>query len=121
MKRKTLSLTALFIIAALLVGCASYVPDDPQLSRIDTSQLPHPDLELNIPGLSSCTTSPDKTLELNTDAPVTVIVHGCYGSAARFRALAQVFSFHGQQAVCFNYNDRDSLMEQGRIGVNMMR
>jgi len=37
-------------------------------------------------------------------------VHGCNGSAGRFRALAEVLAFHGQQAVCFAYDDRDSLM-----------
>jgi len=29
-----------------------------------------------------------------------VLVHGCKGSAGRFRSLAQLYAFHGQQAVC---------------------
>jgi len=38
------------------------------------------------------------------------MVHGCNGSVGNFLALANVFSFHGQQTLCFNYNDRDSMM-----------
>jgi hypothetical protein len=38
-----------------------------------------------------------------------VIAHGCFSSAGLFRSLAEVFAFHGQQAVCFDYNDRASL------------
>lgn len=94
---------------ALLSACATPVPDDPELATIDTRHLPSPDLTLDIDGLSPCTTSPDNTLHLNSRQPVTVIVHGCFASAARFRALSQVFAFHGQQSVCFNYDDRDSL------------
>ena len=49
-------------------------------------------------------------MHLNSQQPVTVLVHGCFGSSGRFRSLAQVLAFHGQQAVCFTYNDRDSMM-----------
>ena len=38
-----------------------------------------------------------------------MLAHGCLASAGRFRSLAQVFAFHGQQSACFSYNDRDSL------------
>ena len=93
----------------LLGACATPVPRDAEFARIDTSALPPADLQLNIPGLSSCTTSEDKTIQLNSREPVTIIVHGCFGSAGRFRALSQVYAFHGQQSVCFSYNDRDSL------------
>ena len=41
---------------------------------------------------------------------MTVLVHGCFGSSGRFRGLAQVLAFHGQQTACFTYNDRDSMM-----------
>ena len=64
-----------------------------------------------MPGLSPCTTQTDTAIHLNVDEPVNVIVHGCFGSAALFRALAQVFAFHGQQTACFNYDDRDNLMK----------
>lgn len=77
---------------------------------VDRGSLPAPDIALNIPGLSPCTDNPDRTLHLNSGEPVTVLVHGCYGSAGLFRALAQVLAFHDQQAVCFNYDYRDSMM-----------
>lgn len=109
--KELLSGLLLASLLAFQAGCTTPVPNDPELARIDEQQLPPPDLSLSIPGLSSCTTNPDTTLRLNSRDPVTVIVHGCFGSAARFRALAQVYAFHGQQAVCFNYNDRDSLMK----------
>jgi pimeloyl-ACP methyl ester carboxylesterase len=92
-----------------LAGCATPVPNDPELAYIDRSRLPPANLALQVPGLSPCTTSKDSTLHLNSQEPVTVMVHGCFGSAARFRALSEVFAFHGQQSVCFSYNDRDSL------------
>jgi pimeloyl-ACP methyl ester carboxylesterase len=41
--------------------------------------------------------------------PVTVLVHGCYGSSGQFRGLAQVLAFHGQQSACFTYDDRAAL------------
>lgn len=98
------------VILLLQTGCMqSSVPADPELRTIDSTNLPRPNLRLAIPGLSPCTTSPETEIRLNTDEPVVVLVHGCKGSAGRFRALAQVFAFHGQQAVCFSYNDRDSL------------
>jgi hypothetical protein len=40
---------------------------------------------------------------------VTILVHGCFGSAGRFRPLAQVYAFQGQQTACFSYNDRNRL------------
>ena len=40
-----------------------------------------------------------------------MLVHGCRGSAGHFRALAQLYAFHGQQAVCFAYDPGDSLVK----------
>ena len=48
-------------------------------------------------------------MTLDPSAPLAVLVHGCSSSGGRFRALAQVFEAHGQQTICFNYDDRDSL------------
>ena len=42
---------------------------------------------------------------------MTILVHGCNGSAGRFRSLAQLYAFHGQQAACYSYDDRDSLVK----------
>jgi hypothetical protein len=101
----------LLTVALIQVGCVTPIPSDPALATIDTSKLSTPDISVEIPGLSACTTTNDPAIELDSNQPVTIIVHGCYGSAALFRSLAQVFAFHGQQTVCFNYNDRDSLMK----------
>lgn len=101
------SMGALF---AILAGCAvapAYVPD-PQ--PLETGRLPTPDVTINIPGLGPCTDAADRSVHVNSREPVTVLVHGCKGSAGRFRSLAQLYAFHGQQAVCFSYNDRDSLV-----------
>jgi hypothetical protein len=40
-----------------------------------------------------------------------VLVHGCFGSSGQFRGLAQVLAFHGQQTVCFTYDDRAKLTQ----------
>ena len=109
MKAVILHLISLFSVISILTGCATPVPSDPDLASIDNSNLPTPNLSVKIPGLSPCTTTSDSSIHLNSSEPVNIIVHGCFGSAALYRALAQVFAFHGQQAVCFNYNDRDSL------------
>ena len=66
-------------------------------------------MSIEIEGLSRCTEADDNILNLNSKEPLTVLVHGCKGSAAKFSALAEVFALHGQQVVCFVYNDRDSL------------
>ena len=92
-----------------LGGCAS-VDTDPSLYTYDRSRLPVADLSLAIPHLGPCTNNPDRTLHLNSQQPVTVLVHGCRGSTGNFRALAQVMAFQGQQTACFDYDDRDSLM-----------
>lgn len=98
------------LLAIGLSGCATTASTEPALMTIDPGNLPVPDIALNIPGLGPCTDSPDRTVQLHSQLPVTVLVHGCFGSAGLFRALAQVHAFHGQQTACFTYNDRDSLM-----------
>lgn len=92
-----------------LTGCAT-PSHDPALLTFDQSRLPPADLSLTIPGLGPCTNNPDRTLHLNSQQPVTVLVHGCRGSTGNFRALAEVMAFQGQQTACFDYDDRDSLM-----------
>ncbi len=74
------------------------------------------DLSMEIPDLGPCTDQRDRRLHLDSRRPVTVLVHGCRGSAGRYQALAQVFAFHGQQAIGFSYDDRDGLMvSSGRL------
>lgn len=95
--------------ALMLTACIS-TPAPSDRSPLDhDSLLPTPNVALQIDGLSQCTHKSNHTIDLNADEPVTVIVHGCNSSAGRFRALADVYAFHGQQTVCFNYDDRDSI------------
>lgn len=101
----------LFIGAVLLAltGCAlspSYVSEP---KALEAGRLPPPDIALSVPQLGPCTDSSDRKLHLSSGQPVTILVHGCNGSAGRFRSLAQLYAFHGQQAICFSYDDRDSL------------
>ena len=112
--KPTLFFSSIGMLLAILAGCAAapaYVPD-PQ--PIEPGRLPTPDVTLNIEGLGPCTDAADRSVHLNSREPVTVLVHGCKGSAGRFRSLAQLYAFHGQQAVCFSYNDRDSLVRVSR-------
>jgi hypothetical protein len=111
MDKQLLSMLFILMVITWLAGCATPIPPDPLFASIDSKNLPIANYDAKIEGLTSCTTSPDSTIRLNSNEPVIVIAHGCYGSAALFRSLAQVFAFHGQQGVCFNYNDRDSLMK----------
>lgn len=108
---RSIGFTALFgLLIVALSSCAitpAYVPD-PQ--PLESSRLPEPDVVISVPGLSPCTDASDRRLHLNSHQPVTILVHGCKGSAGRFRSLAQLYAFHGQQAVCFSYDDRASLI-----------
>lgn len=102
---------AVILLAFFLTGCSSSFSYIPEPHPLDTSKLPLPDKIVAIPNLSACTDSEDKSLHLNSASPVTVLVHGCNGSAGRFRSLAQLYAFHGQQTACFSYDDRDSLVD----------
>jgi pimeloyl-ACP methyl ester carboxylesterase len=62
-----------------------------------------------IVGLYPCMQERADEVALDPERPLTVLVHGCTSSGARFRTLAQVFEAHDQQTLCFNYNDRDFL------------
>jgi pimeloyl-ACP methyl ester carboxylesterase len=58
--------------------------------------------------ISKCS---DSRGRINTRAgeDLTILVHGCNSSAAKFSTLAEVFAFHDQRAYCFSYDDRDSI------------
>ena len=101
---------AAFGSLGLMTGCVTPAPPEPALLTIDGSRLPPANISVSIPGLSQCTDAGDHTLTLNAQQPVIVLVHGCFSSAGRYRGMAQVLAFHGQQTACFNYNDRDSLL-----------
>jgi hypothetical protein len=93
----------------LLSGCVTNEAANTALYQIEPGSLPATNITINIPGLTACTDNPDHGLHLNVGQPVDVLVHGCFGSSGQFRGLAQVLAFHGQQAVCFTYDDRAGL------------
>jgi len=103
-----------FFCCFILSACAHQEEtyDDSPLSN--AVYLPDPDVTVQIASLSNCTHRDSGELRLDSREPVTVIVHGCFASAGKFRSLADVFAFHGQQTVCFNYDDRDSLTDSSR-------
>ena len=107
---RALSVAVAVCVLLTLSGCSTTVSRDPALFTYDQSRLPPADIALSVPGLGPCTNNPDRTLHLNSQQPVTILVHGCKGSTGNFRALAEVMAFHGQQAACFDYDDRDSMM-----------
>lgn len=98
-------------LLALLGGCATREPLNPAYYQIEPGNLPATDITLNIPGLGPCTDNPDRSLHLDTRQPVSVLVHGCFGSSGQFRGLAQVLAFQGQQTACFTYDDRAELTQ----------
>lgn len=115
----------IFLILALLcIACSQTSQVKGPVGPIDSQQLPKPDIELTVAGMSNCTQLTDHELKLNSALPIVVLVHGCRGSAGKFRALAEVFAFHGQQTICFNYDDRDSLdlsAKKLRFSLNELR
>ena len=70
------------------------------------SNLSEPIVSVQIAGLGNCSDHDSGNLRLDSTEPVTVIIHGCFSSAGRFRSMAEVFEFHGQQTLCFSYDDR---------------
>jgi hypothetical protein len=92
-------------------GCSLAPPYIPDPRHLDQGALPEPNVAVNISNLGPCTDSSDRTVRFNSNHPIAILVHGCKGSAGRFRTLAQLYAFHGQQAVCYSYDDRDSLVD----------
>jgi pimeloyl-ACP methyl ester carboxylesterase len=88
---------------ALLAACA-----EKQVARIDFGGAHG---AVVAPGLSRCDGTAEETLRLDPDKPLVLVIHGCNASQGRFRSLAAVFEAHGQQTVCFNYDDRRSMEE----------
>jgi pimeloyl-ACP methyl ester carboxylesterase len=105
-----------FPVALLLFlgGCAVQRSAHLQYEHIAPGNLPLTDVALHIPGLMSCTDSPDHSVHLRSDQPVYVLVHGCFGSSGELRGLAQAFAFRGLQTVCFTYDDRARLAASAR-------
>jgi len=110
MKKIRIMRIILFFFAQL-VGCSSSLPYIPETQQLDRDRLPTANTVVNIPNLGPCTDSNDHALRFNSNYPITVLVHGCNGSSGRFRSLAQLYAFHGQQAICYSYDDRNSLID----------
>ena len=107
---------ALLLLALLLSGCAARQGLD-AIGTKDPGQLPSARIAINVPGLRPCNDAFGSTLHIDPRQPVNILVHGCNGSTGRFRSLAEVLAFHGQQSACFAYDDRDSLMvSSGQLG-----
>ena len=110
----------LYLKAAVLCGCfilgACAHQDETYFDSplSNAMHLPIPDVTTKIASLSNCTHADNDELRLNSKKPVTVIIHGCFSSAGKFRSLADVFAFHGQQTVCFSYDDRDNLTKSSK-------
>lgn len=104
-------LTLLCLFSVFLAACAPRQENTLYRPLNNLGYLPNPDITANIRGLSNCTHSSDNRLRLNSTEPVIILVHGCFSSAGRFRSLAETLAFHGRQVICFNYNDRDSLVK----------
>lgn len=99
------------LAGAILAGCSLSPSYEPDPQPLEAGRLPAPDVSVQVAQLEPCTDSPDRTLRFNSAHPITILVHGCRGSAGRFRALAQLHAFHGQQAFCFAYDAGDSLVK----------
>jgi pimeloyl-ACP methyl ester carboxylesterase len=112
--RNCLRLNILAASLFLIAGCIGRKPLEARFPEVASDNSQPDDLILNVPHLSPCTDSPDHTLHLKRKQPVTVLVHGCFGSSGEFRGLAQVLAFHGQQTLCFSYDDRASLTTSAR-------
>jgi hypothetical protein len=104
----------LLVLGLGVASCAGFSKRSVYSKIEHTEYLPEPDLVVRIPGMTDCTDSGGTEVRLKSGEPVTVLVHGCSSSAGRYRAMAGVFAFHGQQTLCFNYNDRDSLKKSSK-------
>jgi pimeloyl-ACP methyl ester carboxylesterase len=84
------------VTAAVLAACTSSLP----AAHVGATSEPGASGEL-----TSCgTLHPGKPIDPR--APLVVLVHGCNASQGRFSALADLFELHGQQTLCFRYDDR---------------
>ncbi len=91
------------LLACLCAGCAALPSAVVKIGPDDAGT--------RIPGLDLCDANSPGIVDLDPARPIVLLVHGCNSSGGRFRALSRVFEAHGQQAVCFNYDDRDSLVD----------
>ncbi|WP_413111572.1 esterase/lipase family protein [Thaumasiovibrio sp. DFM-14] len=86
----------------LLIGCTHVAQPSQLVIASDET------VRINIAGIKQCSSQSD-SLTIDPNKPLTILVHGCFSSAGKFRSLAEVYKMHDQQVVCFEYDDRQSL------------
>lgn len=89
-----------------LAACAGAPP---RSVPVDFGQGP-----IALEGFAPCSDAPSSGVDLSSDDPLVVIVHGCFASGAQFRVMSELFELNGQRTICFNYDDRHSLRATGR-------
>lgn len=101
---RQLALAVLCLLSMVLFACAS------------SPRVHAPDLVLStaVHRVVPCLGPDSGPVELERDQDLVVLVHGCNSSIAKFKNLAEVFQSRGQRAVCFTYDDRDSLVSVAR-------
>jgi pimeloyl-ACP methyl ester carboxylesterase len=98
---------ALGLVAGLVASCASV--------RIPTAPVHIKDadsLSLSLAGVVGC--DGEAHVSLDPARPVAILVHGMHGSGRGLATLADAFRADGQQAVCFRYDPRASLLRSAR-------
>lgn len=109
---KYIFLTFFFLMILILSGCSYHykasIPHKNYQSMLNS------DMKVTIEGLGPCYDDVRRPIELNSQEPVTILVHGCSASAGEFRSLSEVLAFHSQQSFCFRYDDRESLDQSAK-------
>lgn len=96
------------LLAVILAGFGSAPASAKDVG--DHGQVPAANQATGVPGIRLCGTGAGKMPRIDPRQPVTILVHGYNGSPAHFSGLAEALVAYGQQTVCFEYNDRNSLM-----------
>lgn len=100
-------LTILILVILMLSGCSYHY--QARTPHTNYQSMLNPDIEVAIEGLGPCYDDVKHPIKLNSQEPVTILVHGCSASDGEFRSLSEVLAFHSQQSFCFRYDDRESL------------
>jgi pimeloyl-ACP methyl ester carboxylesterase len=102
--------TFVVLLLALGLGACATPQQVSSVTTTDPGRLASARETVHVAGLRPCNDGASNALQIDPSQPVNILVHGCNGSTGRFRALAEVLAFHGQQSACLTYDDRDSLM-----------
>ncbi|HEY8927002.1 MAG TPA: hydrolase, partial [Polyangia bacterium] len=69
---------------------------------------------VSIPDLGVCARDRSRPISLDPARPVTIVVPGCRSSPEQLAPLARELEAEGQQALCFSYDDRETLERSAR-------